>query len=284
MTKVSSGSRLLPVFFTLTIVCLVTAAMHRLMDSSMSLWAMCCYALGMLLPDASMQWLSLLSRTVFLGMFIIGASSLWRRLWQTHRFMSQLNVAANDLCSARLDALWVGSGLARPCVVTLTTPVPLAFCTGLFRPRIYLSTGLLNTLSDKELKAVLLHEAYHCRRYDPLRTLLADVLAAALFFLPAIAEWRDMFSISTELAADRYAIQLAGRPSLAGAMYKLFTHPQAIRLSPAMSGISGFSATRFRLDQLLDDAPTLPNFSPRSLVISSLMLTLGCVLLQLSLS
>lgn len=282
--KVSSGSRLLLVFFTLTIVCLITAALHRLMDGPMSLWAMCCYALGMLLPDAAMQWLPLLSRTVFLGILVIGGSILGRRLWQTHRFISQLNVAATDLRPVRLDALCVESGLARPCVVTLATPVPLAFCVGLFRPRIYLSMGLLNTLSDKELKAVLLHEAHHCRRYDPLRTLLADVLAATLFFLPAVAEWRDMFLTSTELAADRYAIQFAGRPSLAGAMYKLLTHPQTIRLSPAMSGISGFIATHSRLGQLLDDPPVPLRFSSRSLLLSSLMLTLGCILLQLSLS
>ena len=281
--KVSSGPRLLLVFFTLTIVCLVTAALHRLMDGPMSLWAMCCYALEMLLPDTVIRWLPLLSRTAFLGLLILGGSILWRRLWQTHRFMSQLNMAATDLRPARLDAFCTKSGLVLPRVVTLATPVPLVFCYGLFRPRICLSIGLLDTLSDKELKAVLLHEAYHCRRYDPLRSLLADLLAATLFFLPAVAEWRDMFLTSTELAADRYAIQFAGRPSLAGAMYKLLTHPQAIRLSPAMSGVSGFSATQPRLNQLLDDTPVAHNFSPRSLLISSLTLTLGCALLQLAL-
>jgi hypothetical protein len=117
-----------------------------------------------------------------------------------------------------------------------------------------------------------------------LRTLLADVLAATLFFLPTVAEWRDMFLTSTELAADRYAIQYGGRPSLAGAMYKLLTHPQAIRLSPAMSGMRSFGATQSRLGQLLDDAPTLHHFSLRSFVLRSLVLMLGCVLLQLSLS
>ncbi len=282
--KVSSGPRLLLVFFTLTVVCLVTAASHRLMDNIMPLWAVCCYALEMLLPDAVMRWLPLLSRTAFLGILFTGGSILWRRLWQTHCFTSQLNGAATGLRLARLDALCAGSGLALPRVVILATSVPLAFCVGLLRPRICLSIGLLDTLSDKELKAVLLHEGHHCRRYDPLRTLLADVLAATLFFLPAVAEWRDMFLTSTELAADRYAIQFAGRPSLAGAMYKLLTHPQAIRLSPAMSGMRGFSATHSRLEQLLDDAPTLHHFSPRSLMISSLVLMVGCILLQLSLS
>lgn len=281
--KVSSGPRLLLVFFTLTIVCLVTTALHRLMDGPMSLWAMCCYALERLLPNAAMQWLPLLSRTVFLGILIIGASSLWRRLWQTRCFMSQLNGAVTDLRPVRLDALCAGPGLARLRVVTLATPVPLAFCAGLLRPRICLSMGLLDTLNDKELKSVLLHEAYHCRRYDPLRSLLADVLAATLFFLPAVAEWRDMFLTSTECAADRYAIQYGGRPALAGAMYKLFTHPQAIRLSSAMSGVVGFSATQARLVQLLDDAPVSTPFSPRNLLISSLALAFGCILLQLAL-
>jgi Zn-dependent protease with chaperone function len=142
---------------------------------------------------------------------------------------------------------------------------------------------LLDTLSDKELKAVLLHEVYHCCRYDPLRTLLADVLAATFFFLPAVAEWRDMFLTSTELAADRYAIQFAGRPLLAGAMYKLLTQPQALHLSSGTPLVPGFSATPARLIQLLDDAPISAPFSPRSLLVSSLALIPICVLLQLAL-
>lgn len=282
--KVRSRPRLLLLFLVLTIVCLVTAVSHRLMDNVMPFWAVCCYALGILLPDAAMRWLLLLSRTAFLGILIVGGRIVWRRLGQTHYFMSQLNVAAIDLRPARLDALCARSGLVLPGIVALATPVPMAFCYGLFRPRICLSIGLMDTLSDNELKAVLLHEAHHCRRYDPLRTLLADVLAATFFFLPTVAEWRDMFLTSTELAADRYAIQHAGRASLAGAMYKLLTHPQAIRLSPSITGINGFSATQPRLSQLLDDAPVAHYFSPSNLMISSLMLALGCILLQLSLS
>lgn len=282
--KVSSGSRLLLLLFILTTVCLAMAVLYHLLNGFMPLWAMCCDFLGSLFPNSARYWLALLSHTAFLATLIVGSSILWRRLWQTHRFTSQLSVAATNRRATRLEALHNDASLASLSIVTLATPVPLAFCIGLLRPRIYLSTGMMDTLNNKELKAVLLHEAYHCRRYDPLRTLLADVLAATFFFLPTIVEWRDMFLTSTELAADRYAIELTGRPPLAGAMYKVLTHPQSIQLSPAMSSITGFSATSARLEQLLDDTPVQPRFSPRNLVISSFALTLGCILLQLTLS
>ncbi len=269
--------------FSLTIVCLVTAVLHRLMDGPMPLWAVCCYALERLLPETLTLWLAVLARVLLILVLMAGGSVWWRRMWQTHHFVMKLQAAAVSIRPARLDVLCAQLSLSPP-VVALATPVPLAFCYGLLRPRICLSAGLIDALNDKELKAVLLHENYHCRHYDPLRTLLAETLAAMLFFLPAVAEWRDMFLTSIELTADRQAIHQVGRPPLAGAMYKLLTHPQAIRLSPAMSGVCGFSATQSRLGQLLDDAPTLPHFSPRTLVISSLALTLGCILLQLSLS
>lgn len=276
------SSQLLMPLFGLTTVCLMTAALHRLMDGPIPLWAMCCYALERLLPETLTLWLPVLARAVLILMLVTGSSVLWRRLWQTHHFISKLQTAATHTRPARLDALW--DELDRPPpVVVLATPVPLAFCYGLFRPRICLSAGLINTLKAKELKAVLLHEAHHCRHYDPLRTLLVNVLAAMFFFLPAVAEWRDMFLTSIELTADRQVIRQVGRPPLAGAMYKLLTHPQAIRLLPETLLVPGFSATQARLVQLLDDAPIATPFSPRSLLTSSLALIPGCVLLQLAL-
>ena len=50
---------------------------------------------------------------------------------------------------------------------------PLAWCAGLWQPRIFISSALLNKLSQNELELVLAHEACHARRRDNLRRLLA---------------------------------------------------------------------------------------------------------------
>lgn len=53
-------------------------------------------------------------------------------------------------------------------VISAAEPVALAF--GMFRRRIVLSTGLMDMLDEHELNAVLYHEYYHLRHYDPLKT------------------------------------------------------------------------------------------------------------------
>ena len=87
---------------------------------------------------------------------------------------------------------------------------PQAFCAGLLRPRIYLSTGALNILDCHELDAVLAHEAHHAAQRDPLRILLAHVLRDALFFLPIMRHVADRYCALAEIAADEAAVRHCG--------------------------------------------------------------------------
>jgi hypothetical protein len=114
-----------------------------------------------------------------------------------------------------------------------------SFCHGFLRPRICLTTGLVDTLNEVELRAVLLHEKHHLKSYDPLKGLMADSLTAALFFVPLLAALRDGYCRARELAADDSAMQQAGRLPLAGAMYKLLTHP--LSLDPSTGAVPSLS-------------------------------------------
>lgn len=82
---------------------------------------------------------------------------------------------------------------------------PLAFCTGLLRPRIYMSTRTLAVLSPDQLRAVIAHEAHHVRQRDPLRMFVTGVLADGLFFAPALRRLAQRHAALAELAADRAA-------------------------------------------------------------------------------
>lgn len=96
---------------------------------------------------------------------------------------------------------------------------PQAFCAGLLRPRIYLSTGAVRLLSSHELGAVLAHEAHHAAQRDPLRILIARVLSDALFFLPIMHHLADRYGALAEMAADEAAVRHCGdRAALASAM------------------------------------------------------------------
>jgi len=97
---------------------------------------------------------------------------------------------------------------------------PLAFCAGLLRPRIYLSTGALARLDERALSAVLDHERHHARRRDPLRLAAARVLGESLFFVPGLRELARRQQALAELSADESAVHAApgNRSALARAM------------------------------------------------------------------
>jgi hypothetical protein len=97
---------------------------------------------------------------------------------------------------------------------------PRAFCAGLVKPRVYVSTGAVATLDEPALHAVILHERHHARRRDPLRLATGRVLARALFFMPGLRELIRRHEALAELSADESAVNagMENRAALARAM------------------------------------------------------------------
>lgn len=118
----------------------------------------------------------------------------------------------------------VGTEEGTPCLVTVADERPLAFCGGLLRPRIYLSTGARRLLTDPELRAVIAHERHHARRRDPLCLLIVEAVRDAVFFAPVLASCRARYGGLTELAADEHAIAATGVRPLARALAAFDAH------------------------------------------------------------
>ena len=103
---------------------------------------------------------------------------------------------------------------------------PQAFCAGLLRPRVYLSTGAARVLPEDELRAVLAHERHHRDRRDPLRIAAGRVLAKALFFMPVLGRLLGGYCATAELAADDAAIVAdGGSPSALASALLAFVDP-----------------------------------------------------------
>ena len=247
-------------------------------DSSFSS-AVCCPMLGMKINSDTAFFMAALFRSAFFAYGFYGLGVLFFRSWKTYRFVASLRHAAVATLPERLTGISAELGLDGQ-VIAIAAPNPLAFCFGLLRPRICVSLGLIETLTDAELRAVLLHEDHHRRRFDPLRGLAAESLAALFGFLPIVGELRDMALTQAELSADRHAVRYAGRPPLAGALHKILTHPRAIHL-PSAVGVSGLSATETRIAHLLGDQNSALRLSAHSLLITSALLIAICMILQL---
>jgi hypothetical protein len=117
------------------------------------------------------------------------------------------------------------------------------FCWGLLRPRVYVTGALYGP----ELEAVLVHEAAHARRRDPLRRLLGRAASDVLFYLPLTSWWSDRQMERSELAADRAAIDRVGRAPVAAALLSA----DSGRTVTTVTAFDG--AAQARVAQLLGD-------------------------------
>lgn len=134
-------------------------------------------------------------------------------------------------------------------LVVLATAAPFALTYGVLSPRVLVTTGLVETLSDAELGAVLAHEREHLRNRDPLKILLARAILARHFYLPALAGLRDRFASARELSADRAALKTHGITSLAGALFKVTEAPAWAAASPS-AAMSTDALLEARISQL----------------------------------
>jgi Zn-dependent protease with chaperone function len=150
--------------------------------------------------------LVLLLGSVAFAVIALAARSALSQLRARRRFLGGLRV--------------VGSAdVAGHETIIIDDPRPQAFCTGLLRPRVYISRGTLDLLDDAQLRAVVAHEAHHAHRRDPLRIFIARALGEALFFLPALRRLADRYTALAELAADEAAVRRSGtRQPLAAAL------------------------------------------------------------------
>jgi Zn-dependent protease with chaperone function len=163
-------------------------------------------------------------------------------------------------------------------VAMIESPESFSFAYGALRPRVVVSRGLLEALSEPELDAVLEHESYHVRNLDPLKVVVARALTAALFLLPALGDLRSRYLAGRELAADRRALEARGRAPLAGALLKVVGGPEWPELSTA-AAIGGGQLLDARITQLeVGHEPAIGGVSRRLLVLSAL----GAVVLTAS--
>lgn len=154
-----------------------------------------------------------------------------------------------------------------------------AFCYGIFSPRILLSTNLLNSLNNKELGAVLLHEQSHLVNRDTFKVLIGKTFSSMFFFLPIFRELHKNTEAVNELLADQWAIGYQEKSTfLRGALKKILLSPQ-FNFATA-SNISGPDYFEIRIHRLVNPGLKYKSsISLKSLLTSIIFIFLSWFLL-----
>jgi Zn-dependent protease with chaperone function len=145
-----------------------------------------------------------------------------------------------------------------------------AYCSGLLRPTVVVTTALVAELDDAELAATLSHEAHHARRREPLKAVVAQLCVATCPWLPILTDILDRYVLARELAADRSALTVNGRAALAGALYAV-TVPRGEPTGAV--GLADVAAAR--IDRLFDPDARLPPLLTRPRIVATTAVLLG---------
>lgn len=167
----------------------------------------------------------------------------WRLTRHGHALLRAARVRRTLDAASRLDAE-LGAQI-------LPFEEPRAFVLGLWRPRLYVTEGLVIGGGSEHLGAVLAHERAHIARRDPFRRFVAGLGLA--FHLPFVARrLDDALARAQEMAADEdAATTLASRVRVARALVAL------ARATPAPEGATAFATSDVttRVALLMDDTP-----------------------------
>lgn len=192
-------------------------------------------------PFEAMPWvmLTLVGVTVVVAA-AVGGRTVMRNLRGARSVVGRL-LATSVPTSDRLEEAVTATGLSGR-VDEVACPAPLAETYGLAGPRVLVSTGLLARLDDKQLQAVLAHEAEHVRRRDPLRVAITRFAADATFPFPVLRPLAEHAVLDAELRADRCASDRVGIGPLASALAAVLDAPYSATIDHlAICGIHGLA-------------------------------------------
>ena len=185
----------------------------------------------------------------FVVILLLVSTGILRAGWRT---MASLRALQAIKLPPPPSLLGAANGIVPPNALNLLVDDrPYAACLGLWRPVIYITSGLLTQVTPEALRAAIAHEEMHRRRRDPLRLLTLRVLARRLGPASCIVWLLQQAELRAEVLADRFAQEHTSRAALAAAI---------------------LAVMRGNMQQ---DQPTLPAFFATDRAIARLIGTLG---------
>ena len=136
--------------------------------------------------------------------------------------------------------------------IIVSNPAPIAITMGFLKPKIVISTGLINLLTDDELKAVISHEIYHKDNRDPLKIFLLSLCASTIGYIPILKWFNHQYRIIQEVLADEFAIRKQETPvNLGSALLKMLKIGKQEKMPFAYASFADTSVN-YRIEYILN--------------------------------
>ncbi|WP_233335438.1 M56 family metallopeptidase [Priestia megaterium] len=169
---------------------------------------------------------------------------------KTNSLICELLKWKTNVCESKIICMFQDKHSVQVQVVKHS--LPLAFTYGFIRPRILISTKLVELLQSDELEAVLEHEYYHCMCRDPLKVSIWLSLTRVCSFLPVSLKLFQGYAVKKEVAADAFAIRQVGVRAVASALYKLLENKPNLTFLTTNFKNNSFQDTSLRIEALLE--------------------------------
>jgi beta-lactamase regulating signal transducer with metallopeptidase domain len=142
----------------------------------------------------------------------------------------------------------------RPVELRSSAEVRVPTAIGFFKPVILIPEWVLQELGAEELRAIILHEFAHLRRWDDWTNLAQKMVRALFFFHPAVLWIENRLSLEREMACDDVVLAETKNPSAYARCLVSLAEKSFLRrsLAVAQAAIGRATETSQRLAQILD--------------------------------
>lgn len=193
------------------------------------------------------HWEGWLSYDLALGFLVWAIASGIKLAWEGHQTVQRLRQS---------PVIEINGNTAR----LLDTAELYSAQVGFWQPELVVSQGLLATLDDDHLEAVLVHEHAHARYHDTFWFFWLGWLRRLTCWLPHTEDlWQDLLMLR-ELRADQHAATQVDPLVLAESLLLVVSAPL---MQPEVCAAFSWAASRDRLTEridslLADSAPVAP--------------------------
>ena len=143
---------------------------------------------------------------------------LVRSFMHLRHLVNQASVADHGIPHGFVDEFRTRFRFKNEMVILNSAKVTTPVAVGLVRNCIVLPTGLADTLSTSELKAVIFHEAAHLQRRDHIVVLLQEILGTVLWWHPVVLFVNRELTRAREDVCDNYVLRTVDADTYSAAL------------------------------------------------------------------